>query len=80
MTEITLQKGREIQGDIAALKNALSDVAKVQLFRIDESGCSASFRSQADPFLAELQTDLRTLATKRINKHIAALEKEFKSL
>lgn len=80
MTEQSLQRGRDIQVDIASLKNALSDVAKVQLFRIEDMNCSPSFRSQADPFLAELQTDLRTLVTKRINKQISILEKEFKSL
>lgn len=80
MTEQSLQRGRDIQNDISALKNALGEVAKVSLFRIDESGCGTLYRSQADPFLAELQTDLRTMATKKITKQIALLEKEFKLL
>lgn len=80
MTEESLQRGRDILTDISALKNALGEIAKISLFRIDEVSCGSSYRSQADPFLAELQTDLRTMATKKITKQIASLEKEFKSL
>lgn len=80
MTKESLENGQEIQRSISCLKNAIGEVAKVQLFRIDESGCTAYYRSVSDPFLAELQTDIKTLATKRINKKISELEKTFKKL
>lgn len=73
-----MEHGQQIQYDLSDLKRALSQISRANIFTIDTSpGCSGRY---GDPFLAELETELKTRGTDKINQRIAALEKEFKSL
>lgn len=78
MTKEQMEHGQQIQYDLSDLKRALSQISRASIFSIDTSpSCSGRY---GDSFLAELETELKTRATAKINQRIASLEKEFKSL
>lgn len=76
MTKNQLEKGQQIQEDLAMLKTALSEVNRVRFFTTDEGCC----RRSGDPFLSELHTKVQSLVVNEVNAKIAELQKEFDSM
>lgn len=78
MTNLQLERGREIQNEIERLKGALSELLRGQIFDCRDSGCHVN--RIANPFLAELEVKTRKSASDAITAKIKDLEREFKSL
>lgn len=78
MTKETLERAKEIQFEIEDLKRSLSQLSRGKLFDIDSNSCSIS--RQGAPFLAQIESELRTLGTDRVLERISKLEEEFNGL
>lgn len=73
-----MERGQQIQDDLRDYKRALSQISRANVFSIETgSGCVGRV---GDSFLAEVETEIKTRATLKINQRIAVLEKEFKAL
>ena len=79
MTEQQLEKGQEIRRDISTLQSSLADISRAKIFSVDSSSCTFAGK-RADPFLAQLETDVKSMATSRIVSEIQKLEDEFANL
>lgn len=79
MTEQQLEKGQEIRRDISTLQSSLADISRSKIFSIDSSSCTFTGK-MADPFLAQLETDVKSMATSKIVSEIQKLEDEFANL
>lgn len=78
MTIATLERAKEIRMEIDDLRKSLSQITRGKLFDLETgSGC---YTRQADPFLAQVENDIKTYANSAILKKIESLESEFTSL
>lgn len=78
MTTTDLEKGQAIQDSISDLKSALSQINSAKIFNTDDG--MSPCRRTADPFLSELNMEIRAVAVKKINDKIGQLSDQFEKL
>lgn len=78
MTNESLTRAQEVQGELNDLKTALAELNRSQIFCCEEA--SKCYGRKGSSFLSETHVMLKTVGVKTITKRIKELETEFKKL